>query len=499
MQVVWFKRDLRSEDHQALATAAANGSVLPLYIVEPELWQQPDSSARHWGFVRECLLSLDQSLRSLGQPLWVIQGDAVEVLSQLHQRFGISALHSHMESGNRFTFERDLRVLALCKDKAIPWLEYRQHGVLRGLRQRENWAEQWERLMSKPLVHCPPLTGPGEGAFELDFECGTDLAHRQRGGAVQGWKLFDSFVSERGQYYRQTMGQPMQAGRSCSRLSPYLAFGAVSLREVTQRSRMITKTQYSAPSAWKSSMRSFDKRLHWHCHFIQKLESEPRMEFEALHRGMQGLYPAEADPVRLQAWVSGQTGWPLIDACMRAVEHTGWLTFRMRAMVVSCASYLLNLPWQATALPLARAFLDYEPGIHYSQMQMQSGTTGINANRMYNPVKQGFEKDPDGEFVKRWCPELSAVPKEWIHMPYKAPASLQQKWGIKLDEDYPLPLFEPEQALREARHRLKQYRAAHDLGDEAKRVLKMHGSQLRQNRPNYCTPMGKVDQLGFDF
>jgi deoxyribodipyrimidine photo-lyase len=159
-------------------------------------------------------------------------------------------------------------------------------------------------------------------------------------------------------------------------------------------------------------------RQHWHCHFMQKLEDEPRLEFENLHRAYDGMRPDIADPQRLAAWCAGQTGFPFIDACMRALHQHGWINFRMRAMLMSFASYHLWLPWRETGLHLARKFVDYEPGIHWSQVQMQSGTTGINTTRVYNPIKQAQDHDPNGNFVRHWLPRMRAVPQPWLFQPW---------------------------------------------------------------------------------
>jgi len=145
LQVVWFKRDLRIADHRPLALAAEAGPVLPLYIVEPGLWAQPDASGRQWAFAAECLGELAASLAQLGQPLRVEVGEALEVLSRIHERHGIAGLWSHEETGNGWTYARDLAVGAWSKAAGIPWREERQFGVIRRLKSRNGWAQAWDR------------------------------------------------------------------------------------------------------------------------------------------------------------------------------------------------------------------------------------------------------------------------------------------------------------------------------------------------------------------
>lgn len=484
IQVVWFKRDLRSDDHAPLVAAvAAGGPVLPLYIAEPSLWAGEDADPRHWTFIAACLADLRADLAARGAPLVVRVGEVVPLLARLHRQRGIARLWSHEETGNRLTYDRDLAVAAWCREAGVAWTEIPQHGVIRRLKTRAGWAARWERRMGEPVLAAPerltpvPDIDPGMIPTHRNLGLGADTADlAQPGGMAAGCALLASFLAGRGDRYHREMSSPLTAETSCSRLSAHLAFGSLSLRVVAQ-------TAAAPPPEdrpLRTARRAFLARLHWHCHFMQKLEDEPRIEVEPVMRSLAGLRDPVPDPARLAAWADGRTGWPLVDACQRCLARTGWITFRMRAMLVAVAAYDLWLPWRPVGLVLARRFTDYEPGIHWSQVQMQSGVTGINTLRMYNPTTQAEEQDPEGVFIRRWLPELARVPTTHIHAPWTMPPDLQIAVDCVVGRDYPAPLVDHLAAVREARARIAAFRDRDEVRQEARFVLIRHGSRKRQ-------------------
>lgn len=481
LQLVWFKRDLRVQDQAALVAAAHLGPVLPIYIVEPGLWKQADASGRHWSFIAESLRELREALADCGQPLIVRVGEALPVFKALLQEYPVNAIHSHVETGNHFTYMRDLTVGQWVRSIGLPWHEYRQAGSIRRLGSRDGWARRWDKFMAGAQASAPqlrPLTGIAPGQIPTSRDLGLEAdpcPGRQTGGASAGLSLLNSFLHERGEPYRRAMASPEPAAIHCSRLSPHLAFGTVSRRQTTQatwtRQRELKVPTRSA-GAWLGSMKSFNARLHWRDHFIQKLEDEPALEFENLHNAYDGMWPAQPDATKLHAWQTGQTGLPFVDACMRCLNQTGWINFRMRAMLMSIASFQLWLPWRATGEHLARRFTDYEPGIHWSQVQMQSGTTGINIVRMYNPVKQGLDQDTDGGFTRRWIPELAQVPDEYLQQPWR-----WHRAGSVLDKAYPMVIIDPVKSARQARELIWGVRESAQFRRQAKAIVRQHGSR----------------------
>ncbi len=495
-QLVWLKRDLRIGDHRPLAEAAVRGPCIVLYVYEPELLGSPEFSDAHLRFVNQCLQELDQRLARIGGGITFRTGRIPDVFEPLHRKFRFQTLWSHQETGNRITYDRDLRVARWARQREIEWREIPQNGVVRPLRNRDGWSRRWQARMSEPITQ-PPTRLEAPGGLERERirtagELGVEPrgpGQTQRGGESRAGSVLDGFLAARGVDYRWAMSSPVTAWEGCSRLSPYLAWGAISMRQVhqatEQRRRQIRaerKAGREVDRRWLGSLQSFAGRLRWHCHFMQKLEDEPELEFRNLNRAYDGLREEEFDGRRFAAWCEGRTGYPMVDACMRCLHRTGWINFRMRAMLVSFACHHLWLHWREPAVFLGRCFLDFEPGIHFPQFQMQAGVTGINTVRIYSPIKQVHDQDPTGIFLRRWLPELEGVPDEHVAEPHRMSEAGQRAAGCVIGRDYPAPIVEHRAAYAEARRRLHQVKRSAEAREEAERVYRRHGSRRRPPR-----------------
>lgn len=473
--IVWFKRDLRLTDHLPLHQALALGQkVILLYCFEPKLINDPHYDLRHWRFVWQSLKDMNNALEPHGLKLTIIYAEFTDVLPYLVERYHITHLFSHEETGLKITYDTDSWVCEYCKTEGISWSESPYNGVQRRLNNRKNWVKNWHNYMRQPMVKVPldnlsgitPDLSDGTIRVEIPNAFQSANPNFQPGGRSMGLRYLNSFLSERVKDYSRFISKPGESRKSCSRLSPYLAWGNLSLREVYQaRLKARDMIGYKRPSA------AFASRLQWHDHFVQKFESEERYEFENINRGYNALERTN-NKQYLEAWQQGKTGVPLVDACMRCLHATGYINFRMRAMLVSFLTHHLWQDWKKGAVYLASQFLDFEPGIHYTQFQMQAGTTGLNTLRIYNPIKQGKDHDPQGIFINKWVPELATVPDKYIHEPWLIPPIEAQILGFNLNDLQ--PIIDVSKAAEYARKKLWAHKKHPEVRSEGQRILKRH-------------------------
>lgn len=477
LTIFWFKRDLRLEDNDALnAASKIKGDLLLLYAYEPSIWKDPHYSKRHENFVKESLATLKIQASKLNFNFIVIVGEMVNILEKLHRHYAISTIYSTMETGLDITYQRDIAFAKACKERSIPWIEFQNNGVLRAIQNRDNWRNAWYAYMKKPIATVPKQVASSDASELINFvkshfkewDLKTPSHIFQNGGRDKFEEWRDSFFNKRLEYYSAYISKPEMSRYGCSRLSPYISWGVCSIRELYQRAQLERKA-----SSWKKQLVAFTSRLRWQSHFIQKFESEPRMEIEAINSAFLKL-PQPQDDTFIAAWKEGKTGYPLVDAALRCVTATGYINFRMRSMIVSFLTHHLFQHFTTGSAWLARQFLDFEPGIHYGQFQMQAGLTGINTVRVYNPVKNALDHDPEAIFIKKWVPELQILPSKFAIEPWLLTSLEEELYGFKVGKSYPDPIVDLKERRAYALKLLYGYRKSPLAQSERLRILEKH-------------------------
>ncbi len=477
INVVWLKRDLRLQDNEAISKAIKEGKrFLLLFVFENILIEDPHYDVRHWNFIKESIVDINTELKKYNTKVLSVQSDIIGVLNQIQNFFKIDKVFSHMETGIQITYDRDRDFKRYCHNNNIEWFENPNNGVQRGLLNRNTWFENWNNFMLQSLevfkpekdqiIHFEDLKKMEQIANPISLTTPSKTLF-QKGGRSTAMEYANSFFKQRWKDYMFHISKPESSRKSCSRLSPYLAWGNFSVREVYQMGQTAkTKTN-------KKHIGAFLSRLRWQAHFIQKFEMEHTMENASVNKGYHKLKKAISKKYQ-EAWREGKTGFPLVDACMRCLKETGYLNFRMRALTISFFTHILWQPWQDAITHLSKMFLDFEPGIHFPQMQMQAGETGINNLRIYSPIKNAIEHDEDAVFIKKWVPELVHLDIHFAHEPYLMTPLENEFNNFHLGKDYPHPIVNIKESRKKASKILWNMKKDPLVQKENIRILSKH-------------------------
>ena len=467
IDIVVLNRNLRLHDNAALYYGSLNSNYIVIHLYDENYWKANGKSVRQLKFSYDCLQELDDNLKKIGSEVNIFEGSFDDLKKWIKINFNDCFIHiNHCTDIDYFRkgFEK------FKQDFGDRLKVYDDFGLQLTNFDRDTWSKNWNHVMHSSLIGAPKINKNSAETNLIKFNEHnnkikskfTNMEHIQKGGTSVANEILESFLYERCEDYRVKMSSPSLSEDSCSRLSPHFTYGSISIRQVYQRLNELLPSLDN-----KKDLYSFKKRLYWHCHFIQKLETEPELEFNSMHPMADGLRQ-DANNEVIEKWILGETGFPFLDACIQYLRKGGWINFRMRAMIMSFASYNLWQPWQRTSPLLAELFVDYEPGIHICQVQMQSGVTGINLPRIYSVLKQSKDQDPNADWIKSQIPKISNMCIDKIH-------------NAELNDLYFEKLVDPVLSAKKARETIWASRSNIEFKKIAKDVYLKHGSRKRQN------------------
>jgi deoxyribodipyrimidine photo-lyase len=439
INVVWFKRDLRLSDHRPLYEAlAGNSKVLLLFVEEEMLTSSIQYSERHWNFIKQSLLDMNSELEVLDASVFSCRAECINLFKRLTEQYEVQGVYSYVESDIPVTYKRNNKVSRFFKNNGISWYQFPRNGVVSDAGVTEQWRKNWVNFMSSPietakLVSEKFLTREDLLALHtfispLDLNFVLDNSF-QIGGRKNAVELLNGFLND-------SINDENSLKYGYSRLSPYLSWGNLSLREVY---KFVQKFKFEKTEVFKRN--SFLERLYSQSEYIQNFEREHSSEQSDLIWAKQKLKPGVSKKYQ-DAWKSATTGIPIIDACMICLEKTGYLSYDMRTLLVCFFTQDLLQPWQDAAAFLSSLFLDFHPGVHYPQLEALQGKISKDITFGNHPISFSKNTDPDGLFIKKWIPQLANLPIKYIHEPYLMSPLEQQIYNIVLGKDYPKPIVD---------------------------------------------------------
>lgn len=453
--IVWFRQDLRLDDNPALAAAVARGGpVVPVFIWAPQ--EEGDWSygaASRW-WLHHSLKALDKSLRAFRSRLIYRKGESLAQLADLIRKTGANAVFWNRRY-EPAAFARDAAIKQALRKQGITVESFNNSLLYEpwNIRTREDKPYQvftpfWKACMSMPEPDAPvpeptqipsPRSWPEScliGDFKLlpDVNWAEEIHRSWAPGEAGSRHAFNRFIGDVVRRYDTDRNRPAVHGSS--RLSPYLHWGEISVRRIWHEISEIAEQSSNHDMAHHA--KSYLRELGWREFAHHLLHHFPHTSDQPLREDFR-RFPWRRDGKSLRAWQRGRTGYPIVDAGMRELWRTGWMHNRVRMIVASFLVKDLLLPWQQGAKWFWDTLVDASLANNTLGWQWAAGCGADAAPyfRIFNPVLQGSKFDPDGEYVRRWVPELSPLPAKWIHKPFDAPPSVLSDAGIALGKVYP--------------------------------------------------------------
>jgi len=443
--VWWIRRDLRLSDNEALQAAMARGPVLPVFILDP-VFASPrydPASSRRYAFMVAGVRALAEDLKARGATLHVARGKPLDVLRELLATTGATSIHA-MEDLSPYARRRDAEIAAVLPLELASGVTV--HHPSRVLtRQAKPYTvftpfyRTWRSLPAPRPEDCIPA--PARIPSLPPAAGGTTLPALESppgfpAGEAEAQRRLARFLEQGIARYDQRRDTLAEDGTSS--LSPYFRFGMLSPREaaVGALSAMTAAAAASGAETWL-------KELVWREFYLAVLFHFPGVLKKAFNPGLREIAWRDA-PADLAAWQQGMTGYPIVDACMRQLLHTGWMHNRGRMIVASFLAKDLLIDWQHGEAWFMDQLIDGDPAANNGGWQWASGvgTDAAPYFRIFNPVTQGERFDPHGHFVRRWVPELAEVPDRYLHAPWTMPALTASLCGVEIGRDYPAPIVD---------------------------------------------------------
>ena len=464
--IVWFRKDLRIHDNPAFFQAASKGSVIPIFIwSEVEESQMRQGSASRW-WLHQSLVVLQQRLASKGIPLLIRKGKAIQVLEEIIEETSADGLY-YNERYEPSIAERDRGISTSLRTKEFEVRTFNAHLLLdtdQLMTIQKTPYKVYTSFQKRFLRERIPLSLPApdrvqgvdQSLFTLTVEelgllpntsWNSKLHDYWKPGEIEAIGRWNLFVNDDLERYGE--GKDFPALPDVSKLSPHIAFGEISIRGIWHS--LQRQIEQSKEHRMDKSIDAFLKQLIWREFAYHQLVHFPEITSKPLRSNFE-KFPWLGTSEEKHRWEMGMTGYPFVDAGMRELRETGWMHNRMRMVVASFLIKHLLISWTDGYAWFSQTLVDFDCANNAMGWQWSAGS-GIDSApyfRIFNPILQSERFDSEGEYIRKWIPELDRLPTKYIHSPWTAPTTILENAGIELGHTYPFPMIDHTSARNRA-------------------------------------------------